>query len=198
MQILHPFIGSVQQYETELSDPDRYRPRNCPQCEAKSPLTAHGFYRRTLEDVDFDGVIRVRRYLCESCERTVSLLPCFAFPYLRSSVLIIALFLAARLLQRQTLKKAAALSAMAYQRGQFWARRFRQQAEALCAVLAAWTWPATPTNFVDRAVRILEDRGWISAHRFLFGQLREHLLGWPRSLAPSGRRITISPKPASG
>jgi hypothetical protein len=28
------------------------------------PLTGHGFYSRTLVDVEFDGVIRVRRYLC--------------------------------------------------------------------------------------------------------------------------------------
>jgi hypothetical protein len=24
MQILHPFLGSVQQYDAELSDPERY------------------------------------------------------------------------------------------------------------------------------------------------------------------------------
>jgi hypothetical protein len=29
-------------------------------------------------DVTFDGVIRVRRYLCRFCKRTVSLLPDFA------------------------------------------------------------------------------------------------------------------------
>ena len=77
MQILHPFPGTVQQYEAELSDPERYRPRHCPQCAASRPLTAHGFYQRTLEDVGFEGVIRVRRYLCASCQRTVSLLPEF-------------------------------------------------------------------------------------------------------------------------
>ena len=74
MQILHPFVGSVQQYFDEIVDPDRYRPDHCPQCEAHPPLTAHGFYSRTLVDLAFDGSIRVRRYLC----RTVSLLPDFA------------------------------------------------------------------------------------------------------------------------
>src|SRR5436190_7787355 len=38
-------------------------PGHCPQCEAKEPLTGHGFYCRTLVDLAFDGVIRVRRYL---------------------------------------------------------------------------------------------------------------------------------------
>ena len=107
MQILHPFAGSVQQYTEQLADPDRYRPDHCPQCHIKHPLTAHGFYVRTLLDTAFDGVIRVRRYLCEACRRTVSLLPDFVLPYLRSSLTVIALFLVARLFRGQTIEDAA-------------------------------------------------------------------------------------------
>lgn len=195
MQILHPFLGSVQQYTEQLSDPNPHRPGYCPQCQARHPLTAHGFYTRTLMDVAFDGIIRVRRYLCQSCRRTVSLLPEFVLPYLRSNILVIALFLLARLLQGQTL--AAAMQAtqisMPYQRGQFWIRRFRQQAEGLCTALAALTRPVPATDFVRRALQMLEIAGWIPAHRFLFADLRYHLLGWPRGLAPDGRRVTWSP-----
>ena len=93
MQILHPFAGSIQQYNEQLSNPDSHRPGCCPQCQIKHPLTAHGFYTRTLIDTAFDGVIRVRRYLCNACQRTVSLLPEFILPYLRSSLTVIALFL---------------------------------------------------------------------------------------------------------
>ena len=82
MQILHPFAGSVQQYLAQLDDPDQHRPACCPQCQAKDPLTAHGFYTRTIVDAAFNGSIRVRRYLCDACRRTVSLLPEFALPYL--------------------------------------------------------------------------------------------------------------------
>ena len=141
MQILHPFAGSLQQYTECLADPDCYRPGHCPQCHAKQPLTAHGFYTRTLIDAAFDGVIRVRRYLCHACRRTVSLLPEFILPYLRSSVMVIALFLIARLPAVQTIEAAArsAPPPMPYQRGQFWIRRFRTQAESLCAALAALT-----------------------------------------------------------
>ena len=70
-QILHPFAGSVQQYAEQLANPDSHRPG--PQCQTKHPLTAHGFYTRTLIDATFDGIIRVRRYLCQACRRTVSL-----------------------------------------------------------------------------------------------------------------------------
>jgi len=69
---------------------------------------------------------------------------------------------------------------MPYQRGQFWIRRFRAQAEALCATLAALTQPAPAPDFVHRALAMLESTGWIAAHRFLFAGLRCHLLGWPR------------------
>jgi Domain of unknown function (DUF6431) len=194
MQILHPFAGSVQEYDEQLENPNRYRPGHCPQCQAKHPLTAHGFYTRTLIDAAFDGVIRVRRYLCQACQRTVSLLPEFILPYLRSSLTVIALFLIARLFHGQTLKGAAATapSPMPYQRGQFWVRRFRAQAEALCAALAALTRPAPAPDFVRRALAMLEATGWIAAHRFLFASVRGHLLGWPRGLAPDGRRAAFS------
>ena len=149
MQILHPFAGSIQQYAEDIADPDRCRPTHCPQCQAPHSLTAHGFYRRTLVDAGFDGSIRVRRYLCRSCKRTVSLLPEFALPYLRFSVSILSLFLVARLLQGATLAAAAvaaAQAAMPYRRGQFWVRRFQRQAAALCAALAALaSWPTPST-----------------------------------------------------
>ena len=198
MQILHPFSGSLQQYDAAIADPDRYRPDHCPQCEVKHPLTAHGFYRRTLVDVGWDSSIRVRRYLCRSCKRTVSLLPEFALPYLRFSIALIALFLVARLLEGRTLRAAAAAASqphMPYQRGQFWIRRFQQQVSALCAALAAKMTPPSAASFVTRGLLMLQALGWIAAHRFLFAELRCHLLGWPPFLAPHGRPTTLGPVP---
>jgi Domain of unknown function (DUF6431) len=201
MQILHPFTGSIQRYLEEIADPDCYRPDQCPQCEANRPLTGHGFYRRTLVDVAYDGIIRVRRYLCQSCKRTVSLLPEVALPWVRFGVSVIALFLVARLLNGLTLVAAARTAAptgMPYQRGQFWIRRFRKQAPALSLALTPLATPVAAADFVSRALRMLESIGWIAAHRFLFSQLRAHLLGWPACLVPSGRRITLAPAcPAS-
>jgi hypothetical protein len=197
MQI--PFAGSIQRYFDEIADPDRYRQDRCPQCEAKHPLTGHGFYCRTLVDAAFDGFIQVRRYLCRSCKRTVSLLPDFVLPWLRFSISVIALFLVARLLNGLTLEAAAQAAAqivMPYQRGQFWTRRFRKQTPALSLALvplATQEHPRDPAaDFVSRALRMLESIGWIAAHRFLFSQLRVHLLGWPVCLAPAGQRITLT------
>lgn len=200
MQMLHPCHGPIQQYLKEISDCDRYRPNSCPQCQAHNPLTAHGFYSRTLVDVAFDDSIPVRRYLCLLCRRTVSLLPEFVLPYLRCSVSVIGSFLTARLLQGGTLleaARAASQPAMPYQRGQFWIRRFHQQVVALCAALAALTAVLPAPNLSTRALRMLEAVGWIAAQRFLFAQLRMHLLGWPRSLVPNGRRVRVPAPPSS-
>lgn len=201
MQILHPFHGSIQQYCEEISDADRYRPDRCLQCRARCPLIAHGFYWRTLVDVAFDGAIRVRRYLCRLCKRTVSLLPDFALPYLRFGLSLIRVFLVARLLESRCLREAARDASqppMPYQRCQFWIRRFQKQAAALCTALASLTAILPATDFVTRALRMLEVIGWVAAHRFLFAQLRLHLLGWPRFLLPHGCRVSFpAPQPTS-
>jgi Domain of unknown function (DUF6431) len=195
MQSLHPFQGSIQEYLREISDPNRYRPDGCPQCHAKRPLRAHGFYWRTLVEVNFDRSIPVRRYLCCLCQRTVSLLPQFALPYLRFGITVLSLFLVARLLQGRSLREAARAAlqpSMPYQRGQFWIRRFQKQAAALCTALAALTAVMPAVDFPTRALRMLEGIGWIAAHRFLFAKLHIHLLGWPRSLIPHGDRLSFS------
>jgi len=120
----------------------------------------------------------------------------YALPWLRFGLTVIALFLAARLLRGATLAAAALAAsqkAMPYQRGQFWICRFGKQAEGLCAALAACIAPPPAADFVTRALRMLELVGWTAAHRFLFADLRVHLLGWPAFLAPDGRVAALGP-----
>jgi len=107
MQMLHPHRGSIQQYMEQIEDPDHGRPSSCPQCRNKEPLRAHGFYSRTIVDEAFDGWIRIRRYLCQACLRTVSLLPEWALPFMRFSIPVIAKTVKARLMQNQIWKVAA-------------------------------------------------------------------------------------------
>jgi len=56
----------------------------------------------------------------------------------------------------------------------------------------------TASSFISKALGMLETVGWISAHRFLFRELRAHLLGWPRSLVPEGRSTTLVTACGSG
>ena len=51
----------------------------CPQCKGDL-LRKHGFYKRDLILLDFNGTIFIRRYICDECGRTLSLLPSFAHP----------------------------------------------------------------------------------------------------------------------
>ncbi|HVH70477.1 MAG TPA: hypothetical protein VNB49_05130, partial [Candidatus Dormibacteraeota bacterium] len=48
------------------------------------------------------------------------------------------------------------------------------------------------TDFVIRALRMLEASGWVRAHCYVFAELRMHLLGWPPFLAPRGCRVTFA------
>jgi hypothetical protein len=125
----------------------------------------------------------------------VSLLPEFVLPHLRFAIGTMALFLKARLLQEHTLKAAAEAAhqpRMPYQRGQQWVDRFRRQAEGLSLSLTALIAPVDTADFVTKAMTMLEQTGWIAAHRFLFTALRVHLLGWPAFLAPNGLAVTIT------
>ena len=149
-------------------------------------MRAHGFYIRTIVDEAFDGVIRVRRYLCQACRRTVSLLPEWALPYMRFSIAVIGRTLKARLMENRVWKAGES-----YQRGQQWVRRFEKQAEPLSAALTALTPVQNASSFVLRAMGMMEKTGWMAAHRFVFPDLRMHLLGWPASLDPHGRRIKM-------
>lgn len=196
--MLYPFRGSIQQYRERVELPeegDRCRPVKCPQCESKRPLVSHGFYARTVEDQAEGFIIRVRRYLCVVCRRTVSLLPEFVLPYIRFTIVTIGLFLAARLLERRTLKAAAEAVhqlRMPYQRGQQWVDRFRRQTEGLSLSLTTLISPVEAADSVTKAITMLEQVGWIEAHRFLFTALRVHLMGWPPFLAPRGLAATIN------
>ena len=53
--------------------------------------------------------------------------------------------------------------------------------------------PATAPDFVTRTLQMLQSIGWIAAHRFLFAELRAHLLGWPAFLNPDGRVTALRP-----
>ena len=118
------------------------------------------------------------------------MLPDFVLPYWRFTILVMRLFLMARLVKLETLRSAgetAKQAAMPYQRGQQWVRRFQRQAESIATALSALVRPIEAVDFVSRAIGMLDQAGWIGSHRFVFEQLRMHLMGWPEFLAPAGK-----------
>ena len=69
---------------------------------------------------------------------------------------------------------------------------FPKEAEPLSAALATLTAASAAPSFVSKALGMLEKTGWTVAHRFLFSDLRMHLLGWGQSLVPHGLRLAVS------
>ena len=57
-------------------------PEKCPHkgCLIPKKMKKHGFYRRYLITLNFKGWIKVRRYKCTVCGKTVSMLPFFCIP----------------------------------------------------------------------------------------------------------------------
>jgi hypothetical protein len=74
-------------------------PEKCPHkdCHAPVKMKKHGFYSRYISVSGFIGKIRIRRYICPICGRTVSMLPSFCVPWMLHGTLtiIIALLIAA-------------------------------------------------------------------------------------------------------
>jgi len=54
-------------------------PRKCPfkDCGVNLEMKKNGYYKRSLYTISFTGRIRVRRYKCPKCKRTLSMLPSF-------------------------------------------------------------------------------------------------------------------------
>ena len=60
-------------------------PGRCPQrgCGMPACMKKHGFYSRNILLKGYVGVIRVRRYKCAFCGKTLSMLPSFCIPFLQ-------------------------------------------------------------------------------------------------------------------
>ena len=83
MQIVYRVELDADEYAASEAHLKVRRPLFCPHCRKRKALVALGFYRRS-STVSGSGTvvsIKVRRFVCASCRRTVSLLPSFAQPY---------------------------------------------------------------------------------------------------------------------
>ena len=77
MPIVYDFQCSVEYYQDHVEQLDIPRPRKCPHCLAVDSFIGHGFYSRKALDRWRDYLIRIKRWLCKACRRTVSILPSF-------------------------------------------------------------------------------------------------------------------------
>lgn len=81
--MISPSLLDAEEYAADQAHRHVKRPSHCPQCGAHKTCRALGFYSRSVTARMSGKVIciKVRRFLCEHCHRTISILPSFAQPY---------------------------------------------------------------------------------------------------------------------
>jgi len=82
-------------------------PKKCPygDCGIKLEMKKHGFYVRLLITLTFCGRIRIRRYKCPKCGRTLSMLPSFCIAGFSYSVDFVVALLQ-YVINKDSIKKA--------------------------------------------------------------------------------------------
>ena len=77
MVIVIDFGADVQSYIVQYEARSFPRPTVCPHCQVSGTLIGHGFYGRQPTDGAHDYRIRIKRWCCNACHLTTSLLPSF-------------------------------------------------------------------------------------------------------------------------
>jgi transposase-like protein len=74
-------FGSLVEYLAHFWQLDFPRPEVCPYCHAANVFIGHGFYLRKPFSTTKAYRVRIKRWLCNACRRTLSLLPSFLLRY---------------------------------------------------------------------------------------------------------------------
>lgn len=77
MPIVIDFQCTVQFYRDHFERLHIPRPEKCPHCKAVDTFIGHGSYPRKALERREEYQIRIKRWLCKACHRTVSILPSF-------------------------------------------------------------------------------------------------------------------------
>lgn len=79
--IVTEFGCNVQSYLEDFEHLQFVRPKTCLYCQAVDLFIGHGYYVRKALDQWKTYLIRIKRWLCKGCSRTISLLPSFLSRY---------------------------------------------------------------------------------------------------------------------
>jgi len=96
MPIVQDFPYTVQHYHDHFEELDIPRPKKCPHCGAVNSFIGHGSYPRLVLDRWVEYLIRIKRWLCKKCQKTVSILPSFLLPFRRYLLAVIQQVVTAR------------------------------------------------------------------------------------------------------
>jgi len=185
MPIIQDFGGSVQDYVGQFAQIVFARPTRCPHCDEVGALLGHGFYWRKAKDQTQVFRIRVKRWLCKACRRTLSVLPTFVLRFRHYLLAVIQAVVVARYEEqaswRETTQRCAQDGLPALRTIGRWCGSFAEQAPA-------W-WAAVQTTLAqhDSASPALDPLGSASgpqdAPRALL-DAASHLLAWAKTRWP--------------
>ncbi|SES71539.1 DUF6431 domain-containing protein [Anaerobranca gottschalkii] len=89
MQYIHDFKISIKTYCENNIHNDYPEFNICPMCKAHVNLEKKGFYKRYAITLHNIYQIKIRRYYCPCCKKTLSILPSFLLPRYQYSLEVI-------------------------------------------------------------------------------------------------------------
>jgi hypothetical protein len=113
MVIVTDFGADVQSYLVHFDELVFPRPAVCPHCRVSDTLIGHGFYARQPTDGQHDYQIQIKRWCCNSCHRTTSLLPSFLLRFRHYLLSIIQSVVVARFEEHASWSHVSASAAAA-------------------------------------------------------------------------------------
>jgi hypothetical protein len=96
MPIILDFGRAVQDYIAHFDQLSFPRPECCPACGTRHVCIGHGFYWREPKDQTQVYRIRIKRWFCKACRKTLSVLPSFLLRFRHYLLVVIAQVVIAR------------------------------------------------------------------------------------------------------
>ena len=182
MPIVADFGPEPQEYIAETKQENAPRPERCPRCGVKGSLIGHGYYWRKPRDQLQAYRLKVKRWLCKECKRTVSVLPNFLLSYRHYLLRVIEAVLALRL---ESLASWAVILASSASGGypalrtiQRWCSSFWEQAEHWLKSVQEWlARQDSRSGWLDAQGEALQSNH--PAQALLAAS--EHLLAWAKT-----------------
>jgi Domain of unknown function (DUF6431) len=162
------------------------RPNECPLCRVVDTLIGHGFYERKALSPRQVYVLRIKRWYCKACRRTVSLLPSFLLRFRHYLLDVIQSAVVTRVEDEASWAQVSQHCAM---EGAPSSRTIRRWCDAWAEHASVW-WAAIQQTLAghDAASPLLDPLGQSAGPRDAPRALLQaalHLLAWAKTRWPA-------------
>ena len=182
MVIVTEFGCLVHEYVEGCSGLVFPRPSECPRCRVVDALIGHGFYKRKALSPTQVYALRIKRWYCKACQRTVSLLPSFLLRFRHYLLVVIQSVVVTRFEGAVSWAQVAQRCAVA---GAPSSRTMRRWCDSLAEHASGW-WAAVQQTLAeqDAASPLLDPLGEAAGPREAPRALLQaalHLLAWAKT-----------------